>query len=192
MNYLLPESFSFQHTTLIHRGVGIVKLHGIAPFVITGADDAHYYVSHERDAIRLHEVVEHLSFDTRRDEDRIVLSLDNNMIETREHDPNNNYVALQNCAAILNAWRGYHDIEVRNDRMNKNNRQKLTKKQLGSLTAYLRAPYGGNLGIFDTAVKMKDYLFHIDRSGVVYECHMTYDEHSGFVDTINFCVKEDM
>lgn len=192
MAYLLPESISFQNTRLINNGVGTVKLRGLAPIIITFAENAHYYVSHERDAIRLHEVIEWSCFDTRRDEDRIVLSLANDEKNTREINPNTNYVALVNCAAILNAWRGYRDIERSNDHMNKNNRNKLTAKQLGTITAHLSAPYGGNLGIFDTAVSLRDYLFHIDRNGIVYKCHMTYDESSGFVDSINFCINEDM
>ena len=188
---ILPESLSFQSTGLIRHNVGTLKLINVQPIRIAAEENAFYYVSKEYCSISLHEGFDHEGIIQPHYIDRVVACLDNDT-DGEDGEDTTNYLVLVMCAEILNAWCGYLRMETRNNHMNRNNRLKMTPEQMASVKSCLSAPYGGSHGIYNTASDLVEYYFPIDKNGFVYECHMTFDKETGFVDSIRFCTKENM
>ena len=187
---VLPESLSFQSTGLIRHNVGTLKLTNVQPIRIAAEENAFYYVSKEFHSLSLHEGFDHEGIIQTHYVDRIVACLSNDTDVNGEDATN--YLSLVMCAEILNAWCGYLRMETRNKHMNRNNRLKMSPKQMASVKSCLSAPYGGSYDIYNTASDLIEYNFPIDKDGLVYECHMTFDKETGFVDSIRFCIKENM
>lgn len=188
----LPKSISFQHSSLMGHGFGLVEIDGLHLIQISADEKAFYYVSFDADFVCLHERIiseTPMGNDTL---DRVVFRMEDDMDVNDDMDGSSSYLILALTANVLNAWCGYVRFEKYNGTMNKNNRRKLTNKQLGSLSIEFSAPFNGSYGVFDTSSNLADYCFPIDKDGCVYECHMKYDKDIMFLDTIHFCIKEDM